>query len=115
MAIEALRLAQAGDTHPTEMLYCLSKIYIFSPQVDSNQRNYGVAVTDVDQDGNFEIFVAGFSGPNLVLKYNEHTATLENMAQLGTPFEELMDFKGQAIGSIFSLKMRTCKFGTYKR
>ena len=74
--------------------------------MDSNQRNYGVAVTDVDRDGNFEIFVAGFSGPNLVLKYNEHTATLENIAQLGTPFEELMDFKGQAIGSIFSLKTR---------
>ncbi len=34
------------------------------------QMNYGIAVTDVDGDGYFELFVAGFSGPNLVLKYN---------------------------------------------
>ena len=32
--------------------------------------NYGIAVTDVDGDGDFELFVAGFNGPNLVLKYN---------------------------------------------
>ena len=68
--------------------------------MDSNQRNYGVAVTDVDRDGAFEIFVAGFTGPNLVLKYDEQTATLENIAQMGTPFEELMDSKGQAIGIV---------------
>lgn len=34
------------------------------------QLNYGIAVTDVDGDGSFELFVAGFNGPNLVLKYN---------------------------------------------
>ena len=34
------------------------------------QMNYGIAVTDVDGDGSFELFVAGFNGPNLVLKYN---------------------------------------------
>ncbi len=34
------------------------------------QMNYGIAVTDVDGDGSFELFVCGFSGPNLVLKYN---------------------------------------------
>jgi hypothetical protein len=34
------------------------------------QMNYGIAVTDVDGDGLFELFVAGFNGPNLVLKYN---------------------------------------------
>ena len=68
--------------------------------MDSNQRNYGVAVSDVDRDGAFEIFVAGFTGPNLVLKYDEQTATLENIAQMGTPFEELMDLKGQAIGTM---------------
>jgi hypothetical protein len=34
------------------------------------QLNYGVAVTDVDGDGAFELFVAGFNAaPNLVLKW----------------------------------------------
>ena len=32
--------------------------------------NYGIAVTDVDGDGALEMFVAGFSGANLVLKWN---------------------------------------------
>ena len=80
--------------------------------MDSNQRNYGVAVTHLDRDGDFEIFVAGFTGPNLVLKYDEQTATLENIAQLGTPFEELMDLKGQAIGIV--TKCITVEFGTHK-
>src|SRR5215208_4648080 len=35
-----------------------------------SQRNYGVAVTDVDDDGAFEIVVAGFGHPNLVLKWD---------------------------------------------
>lgn len=40
------------------------------------QLNYGIAITDVDRDGKFEIFVAGFGtanglgAPNLVLKWN---------------------------------------------
>lgn len=35
------------------------------------QLNYGMAVTDIDNDGAFEVFVAGFTNaPNLVLKWN---------------------------------------------
>ena len=30
-------------------------------EVSSRQRNYGVAVTDVDNDGQFEMIVAGYS------------------------------------------------------
>jgi hypothetical protein len=34
------------------------------------QLSYGIAITDVDGDGQFEAFIAGFSGyPNLVLKW----------------------------------------------
>ena len=29
------------------------------------QLNYGLAVTDIDGDGQFELFVAGFGFPNL--------------------------------------------------
>lgn len=35
-----------------------------------SQLNYGIAVTDFDADGAFEIVVAGFGFPNLVLKWN---------------------------------------------
>lgn len=34
-----------------------------------SQLHYGVAITDVDQDGAFELFVAGFGRRNLVLKW----------------------------------------------
>jgi hypothetical protein len=35
------------------------------------QLNYGIAVTDVDDDGAFELFVTGFGGfPNMVLKWD---------------------------------------------
>jgi len=34
------------------------------------QLSYGVAVVDVDQDGAFELFVAGYSFPNKVLKWD---------------------------------------------
>ena len=30
-------------------------------EVNSRQRNYGVAVSDVDNDGQFEMIVAGYS------------------------------------------------------
>lgn len=35
-----------------------------------SQLNYGMAVSDLDGDGIFELFVAGFGSPNLVLKWN---------------------------------------------
>ena len=38
-------------------------------QPNPAQLNYGVAVTDVDHDGSFELFVAGFSFPNRVYKW----------------------------------------------
>src|SRR5947208_2038557 len=31
--------------------------------------HYGIAVTDLDADGKFELVVAGFGGPNRVLKW----------------------------------------------
>ncbi len=35
-----------------------------------NQLNYGIAVTDTDNDGNFEFFIAGFGFPNIILKWD---------------------------------------------
>jgi hypothetical protein len=55
------------------------------------QLSYGVAVTDVDGDGDFEIFVAGFGFANRVLKWNGRALT--DIAD-----ETLADSERQAIG-----------------
>ncbi|XP_035027596.1 cartilage acidic protein 1 isoform X2 [Hippoglossus stenolepis] len=72
------------------------------PDYDNNptQLNYGVAVTDVDGDGDLEIFVAGYNGPNLVLKYDKQKKRLINIAvdNRSSPFYALRDRQGNAIG-----------------
>ncbi|XP_069394424.1 cartilage acidic protein 1 isoform X1 [Paralichthys olivaceus] len=72
------------------------------PDYDNNptQLNYGVAVTDVDGDGDLEIFVAGYNGPNLVLKYDKQKKRLVNIAvdNRSSPFYALRDRQGNAIG-----------------
>ncbi|KAL3874955.1 hypothetical protein ACJMK2_037903 [Sinanodonta woodiana] len=49
----------------------------------------GMAVTDVDLDGEFEVFVAEFEGPNRILKYNKESGYYFNIAEEDTPFESL--------------------------
>ncbi|XP_056350851.1 cartilage acidic protein 1 isoform X3 [Oenanthe melanoleuca] len=75
---------------------------LLPPDYDSNptQLNYGVAVTDLDADGDFEIVVAGYNGPNLVLKYDKAQGRLVNMAEdeRGSPYYALRDRQGHAIG-----------------
>ena len=48
----------------------------FSSLITHNpaQKNYGVAVTDIDHDGAFELVVAGFGVANLALKYDTEFA-----------------------------------------
>lgn len=55
------------------------------------QLNYGVAVTDVDNDGQFEFFVAGYGFPNLVLKWDG-----DGLVNIAGP--TLADAARQAIG-----------------
>ncbi|XP_019630317.1 PREDICTED: cartilage acidic protein 1-like [Branchiostoma belcheri] len=72
------------------------------PDQTSNppQKNYGVAVTDVDHDGNMEFVVAGYNGPNLVLKWNAEAQRYENIAvdDPNSPYYPLRDVTGDAIG-----------------
>ncbi|VDI76012.1 Hypothetical predicted protein [Mytilus galloprovincialis] len=85
----------------TEYNHCVTGIFIKLPwlyKIKTEQLNYGVAVSDVDNDGDLEWIVAGFSGSNFVLKYNKKSGYLENIAQKNTPYKNLMDPKGQAIG-----------------
>ncbi|KAK9539819.1 hypothetical protein VZT92_002313 [Zoarces viviparus] len=64
------------------------------------QLNYGMAVTDVDGDGDLEVVVAGYNGPNLVLKYNHTENRLVNIAidDSSSPYYALRDQAGNAIG-----------------
>lgn len=55
------------------------------------QRNYGVAVMDVDGDGAFEWVVAGYDGPNLILMW-------EGEALVNVADDVLADADRQAIG-----------------
>ncbi|KAM7418779.1 hypothetical protein PAMA_016081 [Pampus argenteus] len=64
------------------------------------QLNYGMAVTDVDGDGDLEVVVAGYNGPNLVLKYDRTQNRLVNIAidDRNSPYYALRDRAGNAIG-----------------
>merc|ERR1719334_2383020 len=61
----------------------------FNPE----QRNYGVAITDIDNDGAFEIVVAGFGYRNLAYKWNPEKGLYDEIAD-----EVLQDSKRKAIG-----------------
>lgn len=59
-----------------------------------------MAVTDVDGDGSLEVVVAGYNGPNLVLKYDSSLNRLVNIAvdDPNSPYYALRDTAGNAIG-----------------
>ncbi|XP_062399004.1 cartilage acidic protein 1a [Sardina pilchardus] len=90
--------------------YGLSQAKMFSVVTDTvlppdsfhnpTQLNYGMAVTDVDGDGDLEIVVAGYNGPNLVLKYDSSQRKLVNIAvdDSSSPYYALRDTRGNAIG-----------------
>ncbi|KAL3891228.1 hypothetical protein ACJMK2_003491 [Sinanodonta woodiana] len=65
--------------------------------INTTQRNYGIAVSDVDNDSDMEFIVACFSGPNFVFKYDRIYRRLENIALPFTPYEELRDPYGRAV------------------
>ncbi|XP_060585607.1 cartilage acidic protein 1-like isoform X2 [Ruditapes philippinarum] len=66
--------------------------------IKTNQKNYGVAVSDVNHDGNPDFIVAGYDGANFVFTYDKTTGTVTNIAQDNTPFARLRDVPGAAIG-----------------
>ncbi|XP_048406764.2 cartilage acidic protein 1 isoform X2 [Stegostoma tigrinum] len=87
---------------PQRIVFTAVTDTVLPPDYDNNptQLNYGVAVTDVDNDGELEIVVAGYNGPNLVLKYDRTTKRLQNIAvdEHSSPYYSLRDRQGNAIG-----------------
>uniref|UniRef100_A0A8D0H874 Cartilage acidic protein 1 n=1 Tax=Sphenodon punctatus TaxID=8508 RepID=A0A8D0H874_SPHPU len=99
----ALVLARPGEgSQRSEPMFTAVTEQLLPPDYDSNptQLNYGVAVTDLDQDGDFEVVVAGYNGPNLVLKYDRQRKRLVNLAvdERDSPYYALRDRQGNAIG-----------------
>uniref|UniRef100_A0A9J7ZWN7 Cartilage acidic protein 1 n=1 Tax=Cyprinus carpio carpio TaxID=630221 RepID=A0A9J7ZWN7_CYPCA len=86
----------------TEPMFASVTQSVFPPDYENNptQLNYGVAVTDVDGDGDLEMFVSGYNGPNLVLKYDSFKKRLVNIAvdNRSSPYYALRDRQGNAIG-----------------
>ncbi|XP_034613678.1 cartilage acidic protein 1, partial [Trachemys scripta elegans] len=98
-----LPLAWPGEgSQRGEPMFTAVTSRVLPPDYDSNptQLNYGVAVTDVDADGDLEIVVAGYNGPNLVLKYDRAQQRLVNLApdERSSPYYALRDRQGNAIG-----------------
>ncbi|KAK6482134.1 cartilage acidic protein 1-like isoform X1 [Huso huso] len=93
-----LSLSWAQRSEP--MFRAMTKM-VLPPDYENNptQLNYGLAVTDVDGDGDLEVLVAGYNGPNLVLKYDNSREVLYNIAvdNKSSPFYALRDRQGNAI------------------
>jgi len=85
---------------PTNSLFRSITDSGIAPGSNPSQLNYGVAITDVDGQPGYEVVVAGYDGPNLVLKWNNSTKQLENIAinDPNSPYFALRDPAGQAIG-----------------
>ncbi|XP_021255842.1 cartilage acidic protein 1 isoform X2 [Numida meleagris] len=103
LALCLLSLAWLSEgSQRSEPMFAAVTHRLLPPDYDSNptQLNYGVAVTDLDADGNFEIVVAGYNGPNLVLKYDKVRGRLVNVAEdeRSSPYYALRDRPGNAIG-----------------
>uniref|UniRef100_A0AAR2JZN4 Cartilage acidic protein 1b n=1 Tax=Pygocentrus nattereri TaxID=42514 RepID=A0AAR2JZN4_PYGNA len=100
----ALALGVMGQSwaQRSEPMFAVVTQSVLPPDYENNptQLNYGVAVTDVDGDGDLEIFVAGYNGPNLVLKYDKIKKRLVNIAvdNRSSPYYALRDRQGNAIG-----------------
>ena len=77
--------------------------------IRTNQKNYGVAVSDVNHDGRPDFIVAGYSGSNFVFVYDNSTGKATNIAREDSPaFAALRDVPGNAIGKLEIVNHDVC-------
>ena len=70
----------------TEYNHCVTGIFtklpwLYNIKTEQLNNEVTVAVSDVDNDGDLEWIVAGFSGSNFVLKYNKKSGYLDNITK----------------------------------
>lgn len=103
LAVTKVTFAEMIFTNPDGMFIRVTDQVLNEAETDTRQKNYGIAVSDVNHDGNLDWIVAGFGkgrdgAPNLVLSHDETTGKLVNIAEEGTAYEDLRDIGGAAIG-----------------
>uniref|UniRef100_A0A3P9K9E3 Cartilage acidic protein 1a n=1 Tax=Oryzias latipes TaxID=8090 RepID=A0A3P9K9E3_ORYLA len=92
---------QSNGQNPEPMFQAITNTILPPDNINNpTQLNYGMAVTDVDGGGDLEVVVAGYNGPNLVLKYDPTNKKLVNIAidDTESPYYALRDPNGNAIG-----------------
>lgn len=69
----------------------------FAPGSNPSKLHYGIAAADLDGDGEVEFVIAGYNGPNLVLKWDSESKRLVDISS-HPAFAALRDPEGAAIG-----------------
>lgn len=89
-------MSMSDVTVPTRGLFVRADAE-FAPGSNPSKLHYGIAAADLDGDGEVEFVVAGYNGPNLVLKWDSDSKRLVDISS-HPAYAALRDPEGAAIG-----------------